>query len=89
MKRLILFLLNKKKRKKMKIVKGIEMQISVENKDAFLDYLAGQEAIKNATHFHSATFDEKSKKATVVYLNDKTDQGIVRGQKIVEVYVSE
>jgi len=49
--------------------------------------LAGQLAIKDATGFHSATFDEKEKKATFVYLNFDDRGKLAKGQKIVDVYV--
>lgn len=71
----------------MKIVQGIQMKVSVENKEDFVAYVAGQLAVKDATGFHSAVFDEKEKKATIIYLNDSNKENIVRGQKIVEVYV--
>ena len=72
----------------MKIVNGIEMKVKVETQNDFEDHVAGQFAIKETTGFHSATFDEKKKMATIIYLNEQTEERVVRGQKVVKVYVN-
>lgn len=71
----------------MKIVKGIQMSVFVTDTEDFEAQLAGQLAIKDATGFHSATFDKKEKKATFVYLNFDERGKLAKGQKIVDVYV--
>ena len=71
----------------MKIVKGIQMSVFATDTEDFEAQLAGQLAIKDATSFHSATFDEKEKKATFVYLNFDDRGKLAKGQKIVDVYV--
>ncbi len=71
----------------MKIVKGIQMSVFATDTEDFEAHLAGQLAIKDATGFHSATFDEKEKKATFVYLNFDDRGKLAKGQKIVDVYV--
>jgi len=71
----------------MKIVKGIQMSVFTTDTEDFEAQLAGQLAIKDATGFHSATFDEKEKKATFVYLNFDDRGKLAKGQKIVDVYV--
>lgn len=71
----------------MKIVKGIQMSVFATDTEDFEAQLAGQLAIKEATGFHSATFDEKEKKATFIYLNFDERGKLAKGQKIVDVYV--
>lgn len=73
----------------MKIVKGIQMKIDVKDEVNFEIYVAGQVAIKESTRLHSITFDPKEQKATIVYLTDdnNTDDKLIRGQKLVNVYV--
>lgn len=71
----------------MKIVKGIQMSVFATDTEDFEAQLSGQLAIKDATGFHSATFDEKEKKATFVYLNFDDRGKLAKGQKIVDVYV--
>lgn len=66
----------------MKIVKGIQMSVFATDTEDFEAQLAGQLAIKDATGFHSATFDEKEKKATFVYLNFD-DPGRERSGRLV------
>jgi len=71
----------------MKIVKGIKMSVFSTDTEDFESQVAGQLAIKEATGFHSATFDEKEKKATFIYLNFDERGKLAKGQKIVDVYV--
>lgn len=71
----------------MKIVKGIQMSVFSTDTEDFESQVAGQLAIKDATGFHSATFDEKEKKATFIYLNFDERGKLAKGQKIVDVYV--
>lgn len=71
----------------MKIVKGIQMSVFSTDTEDFESQVAGQLAIKEATGFHSATFDEKEKKATFIYLNFDERGKLAKGQKIVDVYV--
>lgn len=71
----------------MKIVKGIQMSVFSTDTEDFKAQVMGQIAIKDATGFHSATFDEKEKKATFVYLNFDDRGKLAKGQKIVDVYV--
>lgn len=71
----------------MKIVKGIQMSVFSTDKEDFEAQVVGQIAIKDVTGFHSATFDEKEKKATFIYLNVDERGKLAKGQKIVDVYV--
>lgn len=71
----------------MKIVKGIQMSVFSTDTEDFESQVAGQLAIKEATGFHSATFDEKEKKATFIYLNFDERGKLAKGQKIVDVYI--
>lgn len=71
----------------MKIVKGIQMKIDVKDEADFEAYVAGQVAIKDVTRLHSITFDPKEKKATIVHLTDFAEGQLVRGQRLVDVYV--
>lgn len=73
----------------MKIVKGIQMKVDVKSEADFEAYVAGQVSIKDTTRLHSVTFDPKEQKATVVYLTDNnSEEGLVRGQRLVDVYVN-